>query len=70
MAPASPGTHSNLTHSFLAAGVERVAPPAPQATEDIQVLTASVDEVARLVEAGQAGQVVQALHLAPYSSTC
>jgi len=62
VASANPGTHSNLTYSFLAVGVEQVAPPAPEATEDIQVFTASVDEVARLVEAGQ---VVQALHLAP-----
>lgn len=59
---ANPGTHSNLTHSFLAVGVELVAPPAPEATEDIRVFTASVKEVAQLVEAGQ---VVQALHLAP-----
>jgi ADP-ribose pyrophosphatase len=62
VASANPGTHSNLTYSFLAVGVEQVAPPAPEATEDIQVFTASVDEVARLVEAGQ---VVQASHLAP-----
>ena len=62
VASANPGTHSNLTYSFLAVGVEQVAPPAPEATEDIQVFTASVDEVARLVETGQ---VVQALHLAP-----
>jgi 8-oxo-dGTP pyrophosphatase MutT (NUDIX family) len=62
VASANPSTHSNLTYSFLAVGVEQVAPPAPEASEDIRVLTASVDEVARLVEAGQ---VVQALHLAP-----
>jgi ADP-ribose pyrophosphatase len=62
VASANPGTHNNLTHSFLAVGVEQVAPPAPEETEDIQVLTASVTEVARLVEEGQ---VVQALHLAP-----
>jgi 8-oxo-dGTP pyrophosphatase MutT (NUDIX family) len=62
VASANPATHSNLTYSFLAVGVEQVAPPATEATEDIRVLTASVDEVAGLVEAGQ---VVQALHLAP-----
>lgn len=62
VASANPGTHSNLTHSFLAVGVEPVARPTPEATEDIRVFTGPVDEVARLVEAGQ---VVQALHLAP-----
>lgn len=59
---ANAGTHNNLAHSFLAVGVEPVAPPAPEATEDIQVLTASVAEVARMVDAGA---VVQAQHLAP-----
>jgi 8-oxo-dGTP pyrophosphatase MutT (NUDIX family) len=62
VASANPATHSNLSYSFLAAGVQQVAPPAPEATEDLRVLTASVAEVARLVEEGQ---VVQALHLAP-----
>lgn len=62
VASANPATHSNLTYSFLAVGVEPVAPPAPEATEDLRVLTASVDEVARLVETDE---VVQALHLAP-----
>ena len=62
VASANPGTHNNLTYSFLAVGVERVAPPAPEATEDLRVLTAPVDGVARLVEAGQ---VVPCLHLAP-----
>jgi 8-oxo-dGTP pyrophosphatase MutT (NUDIX family) len=59
---ANPGTHSNLTHSFLAVGVRPAAPPAPDATEDIRCLTVPVAEVARLVESGE---VVQALHLAP-----
>jgi hypothetical protein len=62
LASANPGTHSNLTYSFLAVGIEQVAPPAPEESEDLRVLTAAVDEVAGLVEAGQ---VVQALHLAP-----
>jgi len=62
VASANTGTHSNLTYSFLAVGVEPVAPPGPEPTEDLRVLTASIDEAARLVEAGD---VVQALHLAP-----
>lgn len=59
---ANAGTHNNLAHSFLAVGVERISPPAPEATEDLRVLTASLADVARLVEAGE---VVQAQHLAP-----
>ena len=62
VASANPATHSNLTYSFLAVGVEPVAPPAPEATEDIRILTASAAEVARMIEAGE---VVQALHQAP-----
>jgi 8-oxo-dGTP pyrophosphatase MutT (NUDIX family) len=62
VASANPGTHGNLSHSFLAVGVGPVAPPAPEPTEDLRVFTAPVAEVARLVEAGE---VVQALHLAP-----
>jgi 8-oxo-dGTP pyrophosphatase MutT (NUDIX family) len=62
VASANPGTHSNLSYSFLAVGVEPIAEPTPEATEDLRVLTAPVAEVARLVEAGE---VVQALHLAP-----
>lgn len=62
VASANPSTHSNLTYSFLALGVERVALPSPEVTEDIEVLMIPVDEVERMVEEGQ---VVQALHLAP-----
>ena len=59
---ANAGTHNNLAHSFLAVGVERIASPSPEATEDIQVLTVPVPEVMRLVDEGQ---MVQAQHLAP-----
>jgi 8-oxo-dGTP pyrophosphatase MutT (NUDIX family) len=59
---ANAGTHSNLAHSFLAVGVEPLAPPSPEATEDIQVLTVPVVEVTRLVDEGQ---MVQAQHMAP-----
>jgi 8-oxo-dGTP pyrophosphatase MutT (NUDIX family) len=59
---ANAGTHNNLAHCFLAIGVEPLAPPSPEATEDIQVLTVPVADVTRLVDEGQ---VVQAQHLAP-----
>jgi 8-oxo-dGTP pyrophosphatase MutT (NUDIX family) len=59
---ANPGTHNNLTHSFLAVGVQPAAPPAPDVTEDIRCMTVPVADVVRLV---RDGEVVQALHLAP-----
>jgi 8-oxo-dGTP pyrophosphatase MutT (NUDIX family) len=59
---ANPGTHSNLTHSFLAVGVAPVAPAAPEATEDLRVSLVTHAE-ARALVAG--GGMVQALHLAP-----
>ncbi len=62
VASANPSTHSNLTHSFLAIGVRKIASPAPEETEDVHVSLASVDEVIRLLNEGQ---VVQASHLAP-----
>ncbi len=59
---ANPGTHSNLTHSFLAVGVAPVAAAAPEATEDLRVSPVTRAE-ARALVAG--GGMVQALHLAP-----
>ena len=59
---ANAGTHDNLAHSFLAIGVEHIAPPALEATEDIRVLTVPVAEVIRLVDEGQ---MVQTQYLAP-----
>ena len=34
---ANPGTHANLTHSFLASGVVPVQKPESEATEDIRI---------------------------------
>jgi 8-oxo-dGTP pyrophosphatase MutT (NUDIX family) len=59
---ANPGLQSNLSYSFLAEGVERLAEPAPEATEDLRVHLVRVDRVGALIEAGE---VVQALHAAP-----
>ncbi len=59
---ANAGTHNNLAHSFLAVGVEPVAPPSLEATEDILVLMVPVAEAMRMVDEGQ---MVQAQHLAP-----
>lgn len=59
---ANPGTHANLTHSFLATDVERIADPRLEETEDIRVHLVDLDEL-RVILAG--GGVVQALHAAP-----
>ena len=59
---ANPGTHANLTHSFLATGVVRVREPESEATEDIRVHLVGRDDVRKLV---LDGGVVQALHAAP-----
>ena len=59
---ANPGTHSNLTHTYLASGVDRVQDPRPEDTEDLRVHLASPDEVRRILDSGG---ILQALHAAP-----
>ena len=59
---ANPGTHNNLTHSFLAVGVERLADATPDATEDLSVELIAACDARTLV---LSGEIVQALHLAP-----
>lgn len=62
VASANPGTHNNLSHSFLAVGVVKIAEPAPEDTEDIQVSVVRVREARALVDSGA---ILQSLHLAP-----
>lgn len=57
---ANAGLQTNYTHSFLALGVERVAEPAQEATEDLVVRLVPADRVLSLVDAGE---IVQALHV-------
>ncbi len=52
----------NLSHTFLAEGVQRLAAPAPEGTEDLRVHLVPLAEVPRLVDDGE---IVQALHVAP-----
>jgi len=59
---ANPGTHANLTHSFLATDVEWIAEPRLEETEDIRVHLVELEKL-RAILAG--GGVVQALHAAP-----
>lgn len=58
---ANPGTHANLTHSFLAEGVELLQAPTPEATEDLRIHLATIDEVRAIVGSGG---VLQSLHAA------
>ena len=58
---ANPGTHANLTHSFLAEGVALKQAPTPEATEDLRVHLATFGEVREILASGG---VLQALHAA------
>jgi 8-oxo-dGTP pyrophosphatase MutT (NUDIX family) len=59
---ANPALQTNLTHTFLASGVERMQAPKPEATEEIAVHLVSPEEAKRIV---LSGEMVQALHAAP-----
>jgi 8-oxo-dGTP pyrophosphatase MutT (NUDIX family) len=59
---ANPALQTNLTHSFLATGVELLRPPEAHPTEELTIHVVPVDEVRRIV---LGGEVVQALHAAP-----
>jgi len=59
---ANPALQDNLTTTFLALGVERVAQPAPEQTEDLRVHLVKVAEAVRLIDEGE---MIQALHTAP-----
>ncbi len=56
------GTHTNLSHTYVAKGVERLGEAALEPTEDIVVHLVDRDELTRLV---MDGKIVQALHSAP-----
>jgi 8-oxo-dGTP pyrophosphatase MutT (NUDIX family) len=59
---ANPGTHTNLSHTFLAAGVVRRREPALEETEEIRVCVVDVAELRAILASGG---VLQALHAAP-----
>lgn len=58
----NPATSTNLAHSFLAVGVEKVSGQHLDATEDIDVYLLSQDEVRELLAGNQ---ILQALMAAP-----
>lgn len=59
---ANPALQDNWTTTFLAEGVERLADPAPEATEDLRLHRLPVDQAGQLIDDGE---MVQALHTAP-----
>lgn len=59
---ANPSTTTNLTHCFLATGVEKVSQQHLDATEDIEVYLFSQEEVKAMI---QRGEFVQSLMLVP-----
>jgi ADP-ribose pyrophosphatase len=59
---ANPSTHSNLTHCFLATGVEKLGKQKLDVGEDITVHLFSAGEVKRLLETNQ---ILQSLMAAP-----
>lgn len=58
----NPGSMSNLTHCFLAVGVEKISDQSLDATEELTVQLMSEDEIISLLESGQ---IYQALMVAP-----
>ncbi|MDR2414494.1 MAG: NUDIX hydrolase [Odoribacteraceae bacterium] len=58
----NPGSQTNLVHTFLATGVEKIDNQHLEESEDISVHLLSLDEVRALLDSGQ---LKQATHLAP-----
>lgn len=59
---ANPSTTTNLTHCFLATGVEKISGQHLDATEDIEVYLFKAEEVKEMI---RRGELVQALMLVP-----
>lgn len=58
----NPATQNNLTHCYLATGLEKIAAQNLEKSEDITVHLFSKEEVKRML---MADEIVQALHAAP-----
>jgi 8-oxo-dGTP pyrophosphatase MutT (NUDIX family) len=59
---ANPALTTNLTHSFLAEGVEPLGVAKPDLTEDLRVHLVPLAEIPALVDGGE---MIQSLHAAP-----
>lgn len=64
---ANPGTHANLTHAFLATGVERKQAQHLEVTEEITVHLVSPERALAIINNGE---MMQSLHLAPLLKYC
>ena len=64
---ANPGTHSNLTHAFLATGVELKQAQHLESTEEITVHLVSLERAIAIINSGE---MMQSLHLAPLLKYC
>lgn len=63
---ANASTVANLTHCFLATGVEKVCEPHPEATESLTVHLLSLEEVKELLRQGAVRQSLMAAPLWKY----
>ena len=63
---ANPSTHTNLTHCFVAAGVERVSEQHLENTEDLTVHLLTADKVVSLLKSDQIAQALMAAPLWRY----
>ena len=59
---ANPGTHTNLCYCFLATGIEKVADQNLEATEDLDVILLSLEEVQEIL---LKDQMKQSMHTTP-----
>mgnify|MGYP000985123857 CR=1 FL=1 len=59
---ANPGTHSNMTHCYLATDVEKISEQDLEPTEDISVHLLSLDELKEIL---YKDEIKQAMHVAP-----
>ena len=62
----NPATHTNLTYTFLAQGVEPVAAPNPEATEDLSCELLTPGEVKKLLRRDGVRQALMAAALWKY----
>ncbi|MDR1503054.1 MAG: NUDIX hydrolase [Prevotella sp.] len=62
----NPGTHTNMTHCFLATDVEKISEQNLEATEDISVHLLSADELVVLLKKDGIKQAVQVAPLWKY----
>jgi 8-oxo-dGTP pyrophosphatase MutT (NUDIX family) len=53
-------THNNLTYCFLATAATQIAPPSPDATEQLETVLVPLQDVQKLIHEGK---ICQALHV-------